>query len=143
RSQLAVMQSNGGIMGADEAGRKPVHIIESGPAGGSIAAAHTGKIAGADNVISFDMGGTTSKSSVIQSGEPKRTREFELFEQSGKPGSGWPLKVPMIEIVEIGIGGGSIAWVDETGVLRVGPESAGADPGPACYGRSGFRPTIT
>jgi N-methylhydantoinase A len=140
---LNIMQSNGGIMSAHEAGRRPIYMLESGPAGGSIAAAHLGRVMGISNVITLDMGGTTTKSSVIEHGEPLRTMEFELFESHNKPGSGWPVRVPMIDIFEIGAGGGSIAWLDEGGVLHVGPHSAGAVPGPVCYDKGGVEPTIT
>ena len=143
RSGLHLMQSNGGVMTAEEAGMRPIHIMESGPAAGSIGAAAMGQLMGIDNLITFDMGGTTTKASVIESGNPLATVEFELFEEPNKPGSGWPIRVPMIDLFEAGAGGGSIAWIDEGGALQVGPQSAGAEPGPVCYGNGGEYPTIT
>lgn len=143
KTKLQLMQSNGGLMTADEAVRRPIHILESGPAGGSIAGVYIGKLIGTDNLITLDMGGTTAKASVIEGGIPLSTVEFELFEEPNQPGSGWPIRVPMIDIVEIGAGGGSIAWIDDSGNLQVGPKSAGAAPGPVCYGRGGMEPTIT
>lgn len=142
-ADVHLMQSNGGLITAGEATLRPISILESGPAGGSIAAAHLGARIGVKDIITFDMGGTTAKSSVIEDGEPLMTLEYELFEEHDKPGSGWPLRVPMIDIVEIGAGGGSIAWLDEAGRLQVGPRSAGSEPGPVCYGRGGTEPTIT
>ena len=141
--ELHIMQSNGGVMSAEEAERRPIHMLESGPAAGSIAAAAVGRLMGLDNLISFDMGGTTTKASVIEGGQPLPTVEYELFEAPNKPGSGWPIRVPMIDIIEVGAGGGSIAWLDHGSILQVGPQSAGADPGPVCYGRGGAEPTIT
>ena len=143
KTKLQMMQSNGGLMTADEAVRRPIHILESGPAGGSIAAVYLGKLIGTDNLITLDMGGTTAKASVIERGVPLSTVDFELFEEPNRPGSGWPIRVPMIDIVEIGAGGGSIAWIDDGGNLQVGPQSAGASPGPVCYGHGGTEPTIT
>lgn len=142
-TDVYLMQSNGGLMTAQEAGRSPIHILESGPAAGAIAAARLGARMGVEDLITFDMGGTTAKSAVIEAGEPLVTVEFELFEEPDKPGSGWPVRVPMIDIIEIGAGGGSIAWIDEAGRLQVGPRSAGSEPGPVCYGRGGREPTIT
>ncbi len=141
--ELHIMQSNGGVMNAEEAGRRPIHMLESGPAAGSMAAAAVGKLVGVDNLITFDMGGTTTKASVIEAGQPLSTVEYELFEAPNKPGSGWPIRVPMIDIIEVGAGGGSIAWLDHGAILQVGPQSAGADPGPVCYDRGGTEPTIT
>lgn len=142
-SGVNIMQSNGGIMTANEAGMRPIHIMESGPAAGSIGAAAMGRLMGIENLITFDMGGTTTKASVIESGNPLATVEYELFEEPNKPGSGWPIRVPMIDLFEAGAGGGSIAWLDEGGTLQVGPQSAGAEPGPVCYGKGGTKPTIT
>lgn len=142
-ADVHLMQSNGGLILAPEAARQPIRILESGPASGSIAAARMGARIGIDNLITFDMGGTTAKSSVVEAGEPLMTVEYELFEEHDKPGSGWPIRVPMIDIVEIGAGGGSIAWLDEAGRLQVGPRSAGSEPGPVCYGRGGVEPTIS
>ncbi len=143
RGDVHLMQSNGGLMVAREAARHPIKILESGPASGSIAASRLGARIGIRNLITFDMGGTTAKSSVVEGGEPLMTVEYELFEEHDKPGSGWPIRVPMIDIVEIGAGGGSMAWIDESGRLQVGPRSAGSEPGPVCYGRGGVEPTIT
>ena len=140
---LQVMQSNGGVMTAREAARHPVHILESGPAAGSIAGAHVAELLGLENVVTFDMGGTTTKASVIEAGRPLSTVEYELFEEPNRPGSGWPIRVPMIDIVEVGAGGGTIAWLDHGNNLQVGPQSAGAQPGPVCYGRGGDLPTVT
>jgi N-methylhydantoinase A len=142
-SDVLLMQSNGGLVTAKEAARNQITILESGPASGAIAAARLGGRIGLDNLITFDMGGTTAKSAVVEGGEPLMTVEYELFEEQGKPGSGWPIRVPMVDIVEIGAGGGSIAWLDESGRLQVGPRSAGSEPGPVCYGRGGTEPTIT
>jgi N-methylhydantoinase A len=143
RAGVHLMQSNGGIMNAAEAADRPILILESGPAAGTTAAAYVGGQIGTPNLIAFDMGGTTAKASVIEGGEPLSTLEFEVFEEPNKPGSGWPIRVPFIDIVETGAGGGSIAWVDDRGGLRVGPQSAGADPGPACYGQGGEQATVT
>ncbi len=143
RAGLHLMQSNGGVMRAEEAVARPILILESGPAAGTMAAAYIGAEIGMPNVIAFDMGGTTAKASVIERGEPLSTLEFEVFEEPNRPGSGWPLRVPFIDIVETGTGGGSIAWIDDRGGLRVGPTSAGAEPGPVCYGRGGVQPTLT
>lgn len=140
---LHIMQSNGGVMSGVEAGERPIHMLESGPAAGSIGAAAVGKLIGVENIITLDMGGTTTKASVIERGEPLTTVEYELFESHNRPGSGWPLRMPMIDIIEVGAGGGSIAWLDEGRTLQVGPRSAGADPGPVCYGKGGVSPTIT
>ena len=143
KTGLQLMQSNGGLMTAEEAVNRPVHILESGPAGGCAAAIHLGELVGAGNLITLDMGGTTAKASVIEDGRPLTTVEYELFEEPDKPGSGWPIRVPMIDIVEIGAGGGSIAWLDHGNALQVGPQSSGASPGPVCYSRGGTEPTIT
>jgi N-methylhydantoinase A len=144
-----VMQSNGGTMSFAHASEKPVFMVESGPAAGVVAAAHLARVAGLPSVISLDMGGTTAKVGLVRDASPVVTKDFEVGTQARPggggigPGSGYPIRAPVIELVEIGAGGGSIAWVDPGGGLRVGPESAGADPGPACYGRGGDRPTIT
>jgi len=147
RSDLLLMQSNGRNTSSKMARRHPVYIVESGPAAGTIAAAYMGHLSGYENLVSFDMGGTTSKVCLIEKGEPKVTTEFEVggTVASGRilRGSGWPVMVPVIDLVEIGAGGGSIAWIDSGGALRVGPKSAGAEPGPACYGLGGAEPTIT
>ena len=137
------MQSNGGAMTTSEASDRPIHILESGPAAGAIAAAQLATSCGSPNVITLDMGGTTTKSSVIENGAPLSTTEYELFKSNNRPGSGLPLRVPMIDIVEIGAGGGSIVRVDAMKQLHIGPQSAGSNPGPVCYGQGGNYPTIT
>src|SRR4029453_16181058 len=125
----------------------PAMAVESGPAAGVIAAALVGRRLGVDNVISFDMGGTTAKASLIEHGEIKTTSEYEVGGAGNVRrwlhGTGHPIRVPVIDLAEVSAGGGSIAWIDPGGVLRVGPESAGADPGPVCYGQGGERPTVT
>jgi len=147
-SELLVMQSNGGVYTFEAAVERPVYMVESGPAAGVIAASYVADAIGYSNVLSFDMGGTTTKAALIQDGEPKVTKDYEVGAAAGADtgagrGSGYPIRTPVIDLVEIGAGGGSIAWVDPGGVLRVGPRSAGADPGPACYGQGGTEPTIT
>ena len=146
--ELLVMQSSGGVLTFDAAIERPVFMVESGPAAGVIAANNLGKTLGHDNVISFDMGGTTAKAGLIEDGTPRVTKEYEVggtaaTTQHGSRGSGYPIRTPVIDLVEIGAGGGSIAWIDSGGILRVGPHSAGADPGPICYGQGGTEPTIT
>ena len=146
--ELLVMQSSGGVLTFDAAIERPVFMVESGPAAGVIAANNLGKTLGHDNVISFDMGGTTAKAGLIEDGTPRVTKEYEVggtaaTTQHGSRGSGYPIRTPVIDLVEIGAGGGSIAWIDSGGILRVGPQSAGADPGPVCYGQGGTEPTIT
>ena len=147
-AELLVMQSSGGVYTFAAARQKPVYMVESGPAAGVIAAAHLGQARGYDQVISFDMGGTTAKAGLIQGGAPSVTKDYEVgtTAQSGvgaTRGAGYPIRTPVIDLVEIGAGGGSIAWVDPGGILRVGPQSAGADPGPVCYGQGGTQPTVT
>ena len=147
-AELLVMQSSGGVFTFAAACEKPVFMVESGPAAGVIAAAYLGSTLGYQNVLSFDMGGTTAKAGLIQGGTPRVTKDYEVgaSAQSGAGrarGSGYPIRTPVIDLVEIGAGGGSIAWVDSGGALRVGPQSAGADPGPVCYGKGGTQPTIT
>ena len=147
-AELLVMQSSGGVYTFAAARQKPVYMVESGPAAGVIAAAHLGQAQGYDQVISFDMGGTTAKAGLIQGGTPNVTKDYEVgtTAQSGvgaTRGAGYPIRTPVIDLVEIGAGGGSIAWVDPGGILRVGPQSAGADPGPVCYGQGGMQPTVT
>jgi N-methylhydantoinase A len=146
--RLLIMQSNGGIMSAQAARRKPAYMIESGPAAGVLAAARLAREAQLDKVLSFDMGGTTAKACLIEGGIPAEKAAGEvgsavnttthLFYKGGHA-----LIVPSLDIVEVGAGGGSIAWVEEGGTLRVGPQSAGADPGPVCYDRGGHEPTVT
>jgi N-methylhydantoinase A len=136
---LSIMRSNGGVMTPEVAQERPVAMMESGPVGGIIASAKVGEKLGYRNVISFDMGGTTAKASLIRDGEPTMAPGYYV----GGYASGHPVMVPMIDVVEIGAGGGSIAWRDEIGALKVGPQSAGADPGPICYRGGGTEPTIT
>ncbi len=139
-----LMTSSGHLTTTEEAERVPVRLIESGPAGGCLAAVFHGRRAGLRDVVAFDMGGTTAKACLIHGGRPYTTNEFEVARvQLGKKGSGLPLRIPALDLIEIGAGGGSIAHVDALGLLRVGPRSAGADPGPACYGRGGKEPTVT
>ncbi len=140
--RLFVMQSGGGIATAETMARFPVRMIESGPAAGALMAAAYGKLTGHADLVAFDMGGTTAKLSLIAGGSPQTIREFELHRIRLQPGSGIPMNIQAIDLVEIGAGGGSIARV-ETGVLRVGPDSAGAAPGPICYGLGGTAPTVT
>ncbi|HKA54146.1 MAG TPA: hydantoinase/oxoprolinase family protein [Candidatus Binatia bacterium] len=145
---LLIMQSNGGVMTAEHARRRPVHMIESGPAAGVLAAASLARELGLSQAVAFDMGGTTVKACLIEDGRPVETAEGEVgagINIAGRlsKGAGYALRVPAYDIVEVGAGGGSLAWVDEGGALRVGPRSAGAVPGPACYGRGGTAPTIT
>jgi N-methylhydantoinase A len=141
---LSMMLSNGGLCGADVAMAYPVRLIESGPAAGALAAAEVAREARLDGVISFDIGGTTAKACLIVDGEPLYTQTLEVARQYRfKAGSGLPLQVRSVDIIEIGTGGGSIATLDELGLVRVGPDSAGSDPGPACYGLGGSEPTVT
>ena len=145
---LLVMQSNGGVMTAEAGRRRPVHVIESGPAAGVIATAALARRIGLGNAISIDMGGTTAKASVIEGGDIKRTGEFEIggsMSQGSRlyKGGGFVLRVPAIDIAEVGAGGGSIVSVDGAGALHVGPHSAGAVPGPVCYGLGGKAVTLT
>lgn len=144
RGPLFVMQSTGGICSVETASRLPIRVVESGPAAGALGAAHHGKLAGRPDLVSFDMGGTTAKACLIEGGEPLTAPEFEVARvYRFTRGSGLPIKVPAIEMIEIGAGGGSLARVTRLGLLTVGPDSAGADPGPACYGRGGAEPTVT
>ena len=139
-----IMLSNGGVIGAATAALQPVRMIESGPAAGALAASLLSKTYGVRDLISFDMGGTTAKACLIQGGEPLITGEFEVDRRYRfKPGSGMPTTVPTLDMIEIGAGGGSIARVDDLGLMKVGPESAGSSPGPACYGLGGEQPCVT
>jgi len=139
-----VMLSSGGIATVETASRFPVRLLESGPAAGALIAAHMGSLAGYPDLLSFDMGGTTAKLCVVEKGRPLKAREFEVDRRYRfRRGSGLPIRVPVIDMIEIGAGGGSVARVDTLGLLKVGPESAGAEPGPACYGRGGSEPTVT
>jgi N-methylhydantoinase A len=143
-SQLLWMTSSGGVVPSSSAGRTPVRLIESGPAAGAVAAAEYARAAGERSVLSFDMGGTTAKLCLIPDGQPQIANELEVarYERFRK-GSGFPLKIQSIHMIEIGAGGGSIAARSKLGLLSVGPRSAGAAPGPACYGRGGTDPTVT
>jgi N-methylhydantoinase A len=139
-----IMLSSGGIIGAEVAGRHPVRMIESGPAAGALAASHYAEVLGIDRLMSFDMGGTTAKACLIEGRRPLVTGLFEVDRRYRfKEGSGMPVTIPSIDMIEIGAGGGSIARADDLGLLKVGPESAGAMPGPACYRRGGTQPTVT
>jgi N-methylhydantoinase A len=141
---LFLMTSGGGLMTVGHAIREPIRLIESGPAGGAILAARIAAECGLERVLSFDMGGTTAKICLIDDFRPDTSRTFEVDRQARfVKGSGLPLRIPVIEMVEIGAGGGSIARLDPTRQIRVGPASAGSDPGPACYGRGGVAPTVT
>jgi N-methylhydantoinase A len=145
---LQIMQSSGGVMTAGDAKERPVFALESGPAAGVVAAQGMGRRLGVDNLLSFDMGGTTAKASLIEGGAISRGREYEVGGSMSAGsrlirGAGELLRIPTIDIAEVGAGGGSIAWIDPAGGLQVGPRSAGADPGPACYGRGGVEPTVT
>ena len=143
---VLVMQSNGGLISADTARRRPVNIVESGPAAGVLSACYLAEQTGELNLIAFDMGGTTAKASLIENGKPFESSEYHVgggMSHSGSGGGGHVIRVPSIEIAEVGAGGGSIAWLDAGGALRVGPRSAGAVPGPACYDQGGTEPTTT
>jgi N-methylhydantoinase A len=141
---IFIMLSNGGITSCGVASEYPIRLIESGPAAGALAAVFHGARKKLERVISFDMGGTTAKICLIDHGKPLLTTDFEAARvYRFKKGSGLPLKVPVIEMIEIGAGGGSIARVDKLGLLKVGPDSSGADPGPVCYDRGGIEPTVT
>ena len=139
-----IMLSSGGVIGAEIAGRNPVRMIESGPAAGALAAAFYAERLGLDRLLSFDMGGTTAKACLIEDRKPLVAGMFEVDRKYRFcEGSGMPLTIPSIDMIEIGAGGGSIAYVDDLGLLKVGPQSAGSEPGPACYGRGGREPTVT
>ena len=144
KSQLLWMTSSGGVVPSSSAARTPVRLIESGPAAGAVAASEYSRTAGEKSVLSFDMGGTTAKLCLIPDGRPQIANELEVARHERfRKGSGFPLKIQSIHMIEIGAGGGSIAWVDNLGLLKVGPRSAGAMPGPACYGRGGTDATVT
>ncbi len=144
QAPVFLMLSGGGLTTIDTARRFPIRLVESGPAGGAIFAADIARQCGLDQVLSFDMGGTTAKVCLIDAFQPQASRTFEVARVGRfKKGSGLPLRIPVIEMVEIGAGGGSLAHVDALGMIGVGPESAGADPGPACYGRGGTKPAVT
>ncbi|MCY4547434.1 MAG: hydantoinase/oxoprolinase family protein [Defluviicoccus sp.] len=141
---LYLMTSGGGLARPETGRRFPIRLVESGPAGGAILAAHIARQCALERVLSFDMGGTTAKICLIDDGEPQASRSFEVArEYRFLKGSGLPLRIPVIEMVEIGAGGGSIARTDAMGRLTVGPDSAGSDPGPVCYAQGGVAPTVT
>jgi N-methylhydantoinase A len=141
---LLLITSAGGLTTVEIARRFPIRLVESGPAGGAILAAHIARQRGHDAIVSYDMGGTTAKICLIDGGEPHFERSFEVArEYRFLKGSGIPIRIPVIEMVEIGAGGGSIAAVDALRRIQVGPASAGSEPGPACYGRGGTQPTVT
>ncbi len=135
------MQSNGGVSRFEVAAQTPINLVESGPVGGVIGAAAIGELIGEDNLITLDIGGTTAKASLVERGTVRLTGDYH-FERT-PVFAGYPIKIPVVDIVEIGAGGGSIAWIDPAGALKVGPQSAGADPGPACYGWGGTEATVT
>ena len=139
-----LMLSSGSSALAGSARSQPIRLVESGPAAGALAAAYYGELAGHQDLISFDMGGTTAKVALIHEGAPAAASNLEVARvHRFTKGSGYPLQFPTVDILESGAGGGSIAWVDSLGLLKVGPQSAGSDPGPACYGFGGARPTVT
>ena len=147
-AELTIMQSSGGVMSATDAAERPVYALESGPAAGVVAALALARALGHESAIAFDMGGTTAKASLIEDGRVSRSHEYEVGAalSAGSRllrGSGELIRIPTIDIAEVGAGGGSIAWRDEAGALGVGPRSAGAVPGPACYGLGGAQPTVT
>ena len=148
RAPLLLMQSNGGLTTAEEASRKPMNIIESGPAGGVIGAQALARQLELPNIITFDMGGTTAKAALVERGNVTRSLEYQvgggiMIGSRLLTGAGYLLKVPAIDLAEVGAGGGSIIWIDNGGSLQVGPQSAGALPGPLCYDMGGTEPTIT
>ncbi len=144
RCPVFMIHSGGGIISVESAVEFPVRLLESGPAGGAIFAAHIASSYGLDQVLSYDMGGTTAKICLIEKQTPKTSKTFEVARTwRFKKGSGMPISIPVIEMVEIGAGGGSIATIDSMRQIRVGPHSAGSEPGPACYGRGGENPTVT
>src|SRR5262249_27387600 len=141
---LLLMLSSGGLASVEEAKRTPVRLLESGPAAGVLIAAHLGALDGAERVLAFDMGGTTAKLSIVEGGKPSIGYSFEVArERRFMEGSGLPVRISTVELIEIGAGGGSIARLDDIGLLKVGPTSAGSEPGPAAYGRGGSAPTLT
>ena len=136
-----IMQSNGGTVSFAQSKISPINMVESGPVAGVFGAAVVGKLIGEKNIIALDIGGTTAKCSLIENGEMKVTTDYKI--EWTRETAGYPIKVPVVDIIEIGAGGGSIAWVDAANSLHVGPQSAGALPGPVCYGRGGTEPTVT
>jgi N-methylhydantoinase A len=144
KAPVYLMTSGGGLTTIEMARRFPIRLVESGPAGGAILAARVAEECGLARVLSFDMGGTTAKICLIDDGQPQQSRSFEVARQYRfQKGSGLPLRIPVIEMVEIGAGGGSIASIDALQRIQVGPESAASEPGPACYGRGGSEATVT
>ena len=142
-ARLLLMLSGGGTATVDTARRFPIRLVESGPAGGAILASQIAAECALPHVLSFDMGGTTAKICLLTDGEPERARKFEIARAyRDMKGSGIPVRIPVIEMVEIGAGGGSIARVDKLSRITVGPDSAGSTPGPVCYGRGGTEPEI-
>jgi N-methylhydantoinase A len=139
KGSFHIVQSNGGVMSLDQARMQPVSMMESGPVAGMIGAGRLAAHLGLEQCIGFDMGGTTAKSSLITRGQPAIEDGYVI----GEHASGQPMQLPVVDIVEVGNGGGSIAWVDPAGGLHVGPKSAGADPGPACYGKGSMDPVVT
>src|SRR4051812_4185852 len=141
---LLLMMSGGGLTTLDFAARFPIRLVESGPAGGALLAAYLARECGLERVLAFDMGGTTAKVCLIDGAEPERSRRFEIARAwKNLKGSGLPVRIPVIELVEIGAGGGSLGRVDAMGRITVGPDSCGSEPGPACYGRGGNAPAVT
>lgn len=139
-----MMLSGGGTATVETARRYPIRLLESGPASGVLAARYYGELTGRPDLLAFDMGGTTAKACLIEDGQPKVGEEMEAGRvHRFKQGSGLPIRVPSLELIEIGAGGGSIAWIDPLGLMRVGPQSASSTPGPVCYGRGGTEPTVT
>ena len=144
QAPLMLMLSNGGLTNASEAKHRPVELLESGPAAGALSAALMGKLQNEERLIAFDMGGTTAKIAIIDNGRPEVSYSFEAArERRFAPGSGLPVRITTVELVEIGAGGGSIATKDPLNLLKVGPQSAGSVPGPICYGQGGVHPTVT
>src|SRR3546814_755269 len=142
--KVLMMLSNGGVISADDAKQVPIRLVESGPAAGALAGAWYARRLGEERLLCFDMGGTTAKSCLIEQFEPELTNDFEVARiYRHKKGSGFPVTVPSVDLVEIGAGGGSLARIDDLGLLKVGPDSAGAEPGPASYGRGGQHPATT
>ncbi len=135
------MQSNGGTTTFEQAQETPINMVESGPVAGIYGASILGNLLGEENIIAFDIGGTTAKCSLVEGGEVKVSTDYYI--ERDERNAGYPIKVPVVDVVEIGNGGGSIAWIDDGGSLRVGPQSAGAHPGPVAYGEGGNQPTTT
>lgn len=141
---LFIMSSAGGVLHPETAKHAPAALVESGPAAGALAAAYFARLTKRKQVLAFDMGGTTAKACLIENAQPVLGREFEAARvKRFKRGSGYPIRMPVVELIEIGAGGGSIAWINSMGLLKVGPEGAGAAPGPACYALGGDKPTVT